>query len=179
MRAAMPFSFMSADPKKLGPALEAARLAGVDPSAIAEAEAKLREAESAISTDQAVRPAQATSDDLVLLIDMPTLESTQSTHDVLPAVSPVGTVGKAFLGVGFRDPDKARVTTLYGSSTATQLGILLGDEILSLNGTPVSDIESLRAVIASMSVGEGATVVILRDGNEYTLGPLPIGKRYE
>ena len=63
LKAAMPFSFLKADPSKLGPALAAAKEAGVDPSLIAEAEAKLAEAKV------------ASADEVVLLVDMPATTS--------------------------------------------------------------------------------------------------------
>ncbi len=172
LRAAMPFSFMKADPEKLEPALAAAKLAGVDPSAILEAEAKLKSAREASSAD----------DNVVLLIDMPAIDSNAESNAVTTtshAGEPREGSAKPFLGVGIRDPSNSVVTTLYRDSTAAKLGITLGDAIVSVNGTAVEEIESLRSIIATMSIGSDVTVVIRRDGNEYSVGPLPLGGRHE
>ncbi|MEM7317373.1 MAG: PDZ domain-containing protein [Planctomycetota bacterium] len=173
LRAAMPFSFMVADPSKLEPALAAAKLAGVTQSVILEAEAKLQEAKA---------KADAT-DDVVLLMDMPDIATSTLAPDVIANASYLATdakvIGKPFLGVGIRDPTNSIVTTLYGDSTAAQLGIVLGDAIVSVNGTPITDIDSLRSIVGATSIGSDVTIVILRDGNEFTIGPLPLGERHE
>ena len=105
--------------------------------------------------------------------------------DPAPAFAPgetseVVAAGSArpFLGVGFRDPSKPIVTTLYQGSTAFTLGINLGDEIISVNGQSVSSIESLRSILSTLAVGDATEVVIKRDGEELQLGPGPIGGRF-
>lgn len=144
----------------------------------------------------------SSDDSIVLLIDMPSARDSSPmpstpvvrtpskelppSGDALPSVElliieaegvPAIPSGKPFLGVGFRNPNRPVVTTLYGSSTATKLGIVLGDEIVSLNGIAVTGIESLRAVLAAMPIGTDVSVVVRRGGTEYSLGPIPVAGR--
>ena len=71
------------------------------------------------------------------------------------------------------------MTTLYGGSTASILGISLGDEVVSVNGKPVKGIESLRAILAQLAVGAPVKVVVARGNTTMMLGPLPISRREE
>lgn len=138
----------------------------------------------------------------VLLIDMPKVDSGSISTDPapaeapgsaevsLPTVEPVSSAylaatpdvksGKAFLGVGFRDPSNTIVTTLWSNSTAAKLGIQLGDRIVSINGFPVGNLQQIRDVLGSMSAGDDATVTISRGkGAPVSVGPMPLGASAE
>jgi S1-C subfamily serine protease len=54
-------------------------------------------------------------------------------------------------------------------SAADRAGLKRGDVILSFNGQPVSDINSLRNHVAESQPGSTASVVINRDGAEKTV----------
>ena len=84
---------------------------------------------------------------------------------------------KPFLGVGFRDPSKSIVTTLYGGSAAQQMGIMLGDEIVSANGTKISDMASLRDLLKSLSAGDKVSIQIERGKETFDLRPHPLGSK--
>lgn len=79
--------------------------------------------------------------------------------------------GKPFFGVGIREANSSRVTTLYAGSTAARLGIKLGDRLLALDGSEVRSMDMLRAALASKRVGDPVAVSVLRDGKTLQLGP--------
>ena len=84
---------------------------------------------------------------------------------------------KSFLGVGIRRTGTTRVTTLYGGSTAEKMGILIGDELVTVNNKKVSDVETLRKVLGTIKVGEKIVLQIRRNNEVYTVGPAAIGTR--
>jgi len=83
---------------------------------------------------------------------------------------------KPFFGVGIRGAGSI-VTTLYVNSTAQKLGITLGDEIVAINGTSISDLARLRKALKSASVGMPTTVSVRRGSTNLELGPLPLGTK--
>lgn len=134
----------------------------------------------------------------VALDEVATTASVTTESDVVPEVSspappsppvvsasepvPVSTVAtiptaKPFLGVGIRDASNSKITTLHKSTTAEQLGILVGDELIGVNGYPVRNIATLRAVLKDISVGDAISVSIRRNGAIYKMGPLSLGAR--
>lgn len=131
------------------------------------------------------------SSDPILLIDMPAViandpapagapGSTETTP--LPSVvdSTADASGKPFLGVGFRDPSNTKVTTLWSNSTALKLGIQLGDNIVSINASPVGNLAQIRDVLSEMSVGDEVSVTIIRgDSSPVSVGPMPLGASYK
>lgn len=82
-----------------------------------------------------------------------------------------------FLGVGIRDVNGTIVTTIYEGSTAEKLGIILGDELMTFAGIPLTDMESLRTAIKPIRAGEDIVLTIKRNGTQYELGPIAIGTR--
>ena len=58
---------------------------------------------------------------------------------------------------------------MESGSAAERAGIKQGDVILSFNGQPVHDTNTLRNRIADTKPGTSANVVIMRDGSEKTL----------
>jgi len=65
LRAAMPFSLMTADPARLKPAIKAAKRAGVSAPIVAKAEAKLHEAEQKAERAATLKAAQGTETEVV------------------------------------------------------------------------------------------------------------------
>ena len=110
--------------------------------------------------------ASAPADDEVALAS-----AEESDEDLVPVVVDGASKEKPFLGIGIRDSQGTRITTLYGMSTASQLGLMLGDELVEVNGKDVTDLNAVRAAIGSLSVGEEATVKIKRGDSTYVLGP--------
>ena len=97
--------------------------------------------------------------------------------DVAADSSSSGTTLKPFLGVGIRNVENTKVTTLYEGSAAASLGITLGDELVSVNGESVTNMDTLRAVLASLGVGDPVTVEVKRSGGIIALGPVSLSGR--
>ena len=101
------------------------------------------------------------------------ISEVQSETPTIVAAAPA----KPFLGIGIRDPSNAIVTTLYPDSTASKLGVILGDQIQAINAVRVSDIETVRNAVTRIAVGEKTELSIKRDGKSMKLGPLPMGSK--
>jgi serine protease Do len=101
-----------------------------------------------------------------------------------------GVVHRAMLGVtvqpmtsdlarslGLSDVRGALVASVQADGPAARAGLQRGDVILDVNGTAVTDSNSLRNRIASQAPGSRAALTILRDGRQETvnavLGELP------
>lgn len=68
------------------------------------------------------------------------------------------------LGVQVQDvPAGPRVQTAYADLPAAKAGIIAGDIIVSIDGQPVKDTETLLATIAKRKAGERVKVAILRE----------------
>lgn len=82
--------------------------------------------------------------------------------------------------LGLRDVRGALVSAVEDNSPAQKAGLQRGDVILTFNGEPVSDGNSLRNRVAGSQPGSRASVTIVRDGREQTkdvvLAELPSGK---
>ncbi len=113
--------------------------------------------------------------------------------NVMRQLVKTGTVRRAKMGVtvqgvnselakslGLKDVQGALVSAVEADSPAQRAGIERGDVILTFNGEPVSDSNSLRNRVASSQPGSKATVTIVRNGREearqVVLAELP-GKR--
>jgi Do/DeqQ family serine protease len=72
-------------------------------------------------------------------------------------------------GLGLKHVGGAIVGKVTPDSAADRAGLKRGDVILSFNGQPVSDINSLRNHVAESQPGSTASVVINRDGAEKTV----------
>lgn len=117
------------------------------------------------------------------MVDLPQPEHPQ----VAPATSEVtvttststgdATPSRPFLGVGIRQPSSSIVTTLYPDSTAAKLGVMLGDELRTINGAPVVDIDAVRSAVASIAVGKEVLLDVKRDGKRVKLGPVSMGSK--
>jgi serine protease Do len=101
--------------------------------------------------------------------------------NVMQQLIKTGTVRRAKMGVtvqgvtselaeslGLKDVRGAIVSGVENNSPAGRAGIQRGDVILTFNGEPVSDSNSLRNRVASSRPGSTAAVQILRNGREET-----------
>lgn len=93
-----------------------------------------------------------------------------------------GRVARAYLGVGLQPvelPDHHRgqiVVSLEPGGPAAKAGVLIGDILISLGGTAVSDIDDLQNVVESLGIGQGVEAGMLRGGVS-TKATLTIGER--
>jgi Do/DeqQ family serine protease len=71
--------------------------------------------------------------------------------------------------LGLKQVNGAIVSQVEAGSAAERAGIKQGDVILSFNGQPVHDTNTLRNRVADTKPGTNANVVVLRDGGEKTL----------
>jgi Do/DeqQ family serine protease len=79
--------------------------------------------------------------------------------------------------LGLSDARGALVSSVQAGSPAERAGIRRGDVIVALNGSPISDSNSLRNQVARTQPGTDVTLTISRDNREQqvriTLGELP------
>lgn len=81
--------------------------------------------------------------------------------------APLGFVGQTVPAFwqNYHDlPQGVYVTEVLSGSDACRQGILPGDILTAFNGTPVTDTESLQALLETQSAGSCATVSFYRDG---------------
>jgi serine protease Do len=71
--------------------------------------------------------------------------------------------------LGLKNVGGVIVGTVQAGGAADRAGIQQGDVIISFNGQPVHDMNSLRNRVADTAPGTSANVVIWRDGGERTL----------
>jgi putative serine protease PepD len=81
-----------------------------------------------------------------------------------------GKVAHPLLGV---DPQSAsngvKIASVQAGGGAAKAGLKAGDVITAFNGTPVTSVVKLRAVIAAHSPGDAVTVTYLRGGSSHTV----------
>ena len=102
-----------------------------------------------------------------------------------------GRIARGYLGLGMQSvrlPDSLRTTLNIASSTgvivvsvspndaADQGGVLLGDVIVAIDSTPVSDTADIQAKLGPESVGKTLNVQIIRGGESVELA-LVVGER--
>ena len=71
--------------------------------------------------------------------------------------------------LGLKDSDGVIVSSVTAGGAAERAGLRRGDVIQSLNGRPVSDVNTLRNRVAEAGPGAAAELVIVRDGAEKRL----------
>ncbi|CAN5427342.1 hypothetical protein BH10PLA2_BH10PLA2_18950 [soil metagenome] len=71
------------------------------------------------------------------------------------------------LGVNVvHDGSMARVVRVVGQGPAEKAGLKLDDQILSVQGTEVTDQVTLNAALAKLKIGDSVAIKIIRDGTE-------------
>ena len=87
-------------------------------------------------------------------------------HRGLLGVTVQGVTGDLAAGLGLSKAEGAIVSNVTPGSAADKAGIKTGDVILSYQGRPVIDTNTLRNEIAATKPGSAAKLEILRDGNK-------------
>ena len=101
---------------------------------------------------------------------------------ILQSIIEKGRVVRAYLGVGLIDQQMAArygydlqlengvyVAKLFNGGPAAKAGLIVGDIILSINGTSVKSVADLRAVLDNLDIGQKVQMDINRDGNISTV----------
>jgi S1-C subfamily serine protease len=103
---------------------------------------------------------------------------------VLEEILAKGYVARAYLGVGLQpvrlpaslarrlaiDPAQGMlVVSLEADGPAEKAGLLIGDVILNVGGSPVGDIEEVQSLLESVVPGESALVNLVRGGERQEL----------
>jgi S1-C subfamily serine protease len=129
----------------------------------------------------------ATSGPRRSVVTIPTSTVTRIVDQLLKR----GHVARGYLGVGMQSvafPDSARqtvgmnaergllVVTVAQGSSAEQSGVLLGDIIVSVNGSPVHSLRSLQPLLDSENVGNQVHFEIVRGGKLVKLS-VTVGER--
>jgi len=112
----------------------------------------------------------------VLVIPSATVER------VLPALLKDGRVARGWLGVGLQpvavpDPLKeqagheagAMVMSLAADGPAAKAGVVAGDIVLSVNGTPAASLRRIGAALGAQGIGRKAELRLIRGGQLLTL----------
>jgi S1-C subfamily serine protease len=100
-----------------------------------------------------------------------------------------GRVRRAWLGIGgqtlplprrivrhfaLASESGVRVETVEGDSPAARSGIATGDVIVSLDGTPIADIDDLQRLLAGETIGRSLTLGVLRRDRIVQLDVTPV-----
>jgi serine protease DegQ len=109
-----------------------------------------------------------------------------SVAGITQAIAAHGRVRRARLGVGLERVELPRahaerlgrrhgliVLSVLESGPAERGGLLLGDVIVAVGGTPVERVEELQALLAEPAIGVEVPVTTLRAGNEQALQITP------
>ena len=101
-----------------------------------------------------------------------------TVKDVATALASGETVSHAYLGVSLEDGDEApQVTAVSDGSPAASAGLRVGDEIVEIDGEPVSSGDDLRSELEEREPGTKVTVTVVRGGEQIeldvTLGTRP------
>jgi serine protease Do len=97
---------------------------------------------------------------------MQQLIKTGSVRRAKMGVTVQGVTSDLAQSLGLKEVRGALVSNVESGSPAAKAGIERGDVILTFNGEPVSDGNTLRNRVASSQPGSAANVVILRNGRE-------------
>lgn len=77
-----------------------------------------------------------------------------------------------FTSLGAPDTTKVEIMSVVENTPAQQAGLLVGDQVTAVNGTPVASIEELSALIKEQ-VGKEVTLTVLRGGETVELRAVP------
>jgi len=118
---------------------------------------------------------------------MPVAIPISTVNRVVEDLLEKGRVARGYLGVGMhpvRLPDGRSgviVIDLQTDGPAGRAGLLIGDVLLQLNGSPVTDTDDVHANLGPASVGKVLKASIVRGGEdkeiEMTVGERPKGER--
>jgi len=76
---------------------------------------------------------------------------------------------RPFLGVQLQDSDAGlEILGIVEGSGAADAGLAAGDIFVSLAGEPIANRGDLQVVMSGLSIGDAITVVVDRDGEEFT-----------
>jgi Do/DeqQ family serine protease len=95
---------------------------------------------------------------------MDQLVSVGQVHRGKLGVTVQGLTGDLAAGLGLQQASGALVSDVTAGSAAAKAGVRRGDVILSYEGRPVSDSNSLRNEVAGTKPGSSITLKVLRDG---------------
>lgn len=90
-----------------------------------------------------------------------------------------GRVRRGFLGVGLHPvqlPDGGKgliILSLEPNGAALKAGVMVGDVVLTLDGSAVSDTDDVQAHLGGDQVGKSITAEILRGGTRIKIGIVP------
>ncbi|GAA3872183.1 PDZ domain-containing protein [Leifsonia kafniensis] len=102
-----------------------------------------------------------------------TTEQRNTENEAAMVDSQKEAVAAALTHQGISYSTNVAVMSLTSESPAT--GILKpDDQIISVNGTPITDISSLRAALKANGAGQPATIAIVRDGKDATVEVTPV-----
>ena len=73
-------------------------------------------------------------------------------------------------------PGRVKIEEVTSDSPAEQAGLKANDIIVSINGTPVSEIDSTRTLIRA-NLDKPLTLLIERNGEQFTISATPLSKR--
>ncbi len=108
-------------------------------------------------------------------------------RNIIGQLRETGEVTRGWLGVGIQDLDAdlkkyygldygVLITEVFSGQPAEKAGIKANDIILSVNGKKITSTRELSRTISELSVGETATVEVVRDGKTRKV-EVTIGKR--
>jgi serine protease Do len=108
-------------------------------------------------------------------VTLPASTVTRVTEELLSR----GHVRRGFLGVGLHPvqlPDGGRgliILSLEPGGPALQAGVIVGDVLLTLEGAPALDTDSVQAHLGPEHIGKTVTAGILRGGSRIEIGIVP------
>lgn len=76
--------------------------------------------------------------------------------------------------LGMAGPVGALVSEVEPDGPAAKAGLKLGDVVLSLNGVRIEHVDALGYRLATLSVGDAATLAVLSQGEEKTISVTPV-----
>ena len=104
-----------------------------------------------------------------------------TVREVVPQLKTGKKISRPYLGVSTgesRTGDDVVVAELVPNAPASEGGMRVGDEVVSVGGTPVAKPEDIAAAIADKQPGQNVQIVVTRDGERRTLN-VKLGTRPE
>ena len=104
-----------------------------------------------------------------------------TVREVVPQLKTGKKISRPYLGVSTgesRTGDDVVVAELVPNAPASEGGMRVGDEVVSVGGKPVAKPEDIAAAIADKQPGQNVQIVVTRDGERRTLN-VKLGTRPE